>query len=91
MPSRKENLLVVYPEYFDSTLSRREGRRVPKEQARENPTLGDIEKAATAAGFELRAEPKSAFPPRWFERRGRLLVKKKASKEKTIRSIARKM
>ena len=91
MPSRKEMLLVVYPEYFDSRLSRKEGRRVAKDAAREAPTLEDIEKAARAAGLEARAEPKSAFPPRWFERRGRLVVKKKATKEKTLRLIARKL
>jgi signal recognition particle subunit SRP19 len=91
MPSRKEGLLVVYPEYFDSRLSRKQGRRIPKAAAREGPTLEDIEKAARAAGMEPMSEPKKAFSSRWFERRGRLLVKKKASKEKTLRSIAKKL
>jgi signal recognition particle subunit SRP19 len=91
MPSRKEGLLVVYPEYFDSRLSRKDGRRVPKEAARESPTLEDVERAARAAGLEPRAEPKSAFPPRWWERRGRVLVKKKSTKERTLRSIAKRL
>jgi len=91
MPSRKEGLLVIYPEYFDSRLSRRQGRRVPKEAGREGATLEDIEKAARAAGFEPRSEPKKTFSSRWFERRGRLLITKKATKERTLRLIAKKL
>jgi len=91
MPSRKEGLLVVYPEYFDSRLSRKEGRRIPKEAARESPTLEDLEKAARAAGLEPRSEPKSAYPSWWFEQRGRLMVKKKTTKERTLRLIAKKL
>lgn len=91
MPSRKEGLLVVYPEYFDSRLSRKEGRRVPKSMAREAPTLDDIIRAARDSGLEPKAEPKGAFPPRWWERRGRALVKKKHAKEKTLRLIAKKL
>jgi signal recognition particle subunit SRP19 len=91
MPSRKEGLLVIYPEYFDSRLSRKQGRRIPKDQARENISLEDLEKAARAAGLEPTTEPKSAYSPRWFERRGRLLVNKKTTKERTLRLIAKKL
>lgn len=91
MPSRKEGLLVIYPEYFDSKLTRSEGRRVPKPMARESPSLDDVVRAARACGMEPRAEPKSAFPPRWWDARGRALVKKKSSKEKTLQLIARKL
>jgi signal recognition particle subunit SRP19 len=91
MPSRKEMLLVVYPEYFDSRLSRKAGRRIPKDSAREGPTLEDLERAARAAGLEPRTEPKSAFPSRWWEHRGRLVVKKKTTKERTLRLIAKKL
>ena len=91
MPSRKEGLLVIYPEYFDSHLTKREGRRVPKEMARESPTLEQVVKAARSLGLEPAVEPKAAFSPRWWEPRGRVLVHKKMSKEKTLRQMARKL
>jgi len=91
MPSRKEGLLVIYPEYFDSHLTRKEGRRVSKDMARETPTLEHVVKAARALGLEPKIEPKAAFSPRWWEPRGRVLVHKKMSKEKTLRLMARKL
>jgi signal recognition particle subunit SRP19 len=93
MPSRKEGLLVLYPEYFDSRLSRKEGRRVPKNLAREAPTMEAVLNAARAAdpGLEPRAEPKKAYSPRWHDRRGRVLVKRKFHKQKTLLLIARKL
>lgn len=93
MPSRKEGLLVLYPEYFDSRLTRKEGRRVPRNLAREAPTLEALLKAARAAdpGLEPRPEPRKAYSPRWFEKRGRVLVKRKYHKQKTILMVARKL
>jgi signal recognition particle subunit SRP19 len=93
MPSRKEGLVVLYPEYFDSRLTRKQGRRVPKSIARENPTLEALLKAVREAdtGFEPRAEPKSAYSPRWWEKRGRVLVKRKYSKQKTLLMVAKKL
>lgn len=93
MPSRKEGLLVLYPEYFDSRLTRKQGRRVPKNLAREAPTMEAVLNAAKAAdpGLEPRAEPKKAFPARWNERRGRVLVKPRFHKQKTLLMVARKL
>ena len=46
MVSKGERIVVLYPEYFDASLSRKEGRRVPKRLAVSTPKLEDIEKAA---------------------------------------------
>lgn len=93
MPSRKEGLLVLYPEYFDSRLTRKQGRRVPKNLAREAPTMEAVLNAARAAdpGLEPRAEPKKAYSPRWHEKRGRVLVKRKFHKQQTLLMVARKL
>lgn len=93
MPSRKEGLLVLYPEYFDSRLTRKQGRRVPKSLAREAPTMEAVLNAARAAdpALEPRAEPKKAYSARWHEKRGRVLVKRKYPKQKTLSIVARKL
>ncbi len=93
MPSRKERLLVLYPEYFDSALSRQEGRRVPKKLARGAPTVEQLAAAARAAdpALEPRAEPRSAYSPRWWDRRGRVLVKRVYPKQRIIQMVARRL
>ncbi len=93
MPSRKEGLLVLYPEYFDSRLTRKQGRRVPRSLAREAPTMEAVLNAARAAdpGLEPRAEPRKAFSARWHEKRGRVLVKPKFHKQRTLLLVARKL
>ncbi|MBM4248002.1 MAG: hypothetical protein FJ149_00910 [Euryarchaeota archaeon] len=93
MPSRKEGLLVLYPEYFDSRLTRKEGRRVPKNLARDAPTVEALLNAARAAdpGLEPRPEPRKAYSPRWFDRRGRVLVKRKHPKQETLLMVAKKL
>ena len=93
MPSRKEGLLVLSPEYFDSRLTRKQGRRVPKNLAREAPTMEAVLNAARAAdpALEPRAEPKKSYSARWHEKRGRVLVKRKFPKQKTLFIVARKL
>ena len=93
MPSRKEGLLVLYPEYFDARLSRSEGRRVPRKLARDSPTTEQVLAAAKAVdpSLEPRAEPRAAYPSSWSERRGRVLVRKKVGKQKLLRLIAQKI
>lgn len=93
MPSRKEGLLVLYPEYFDAGRTRKQGRRVPKELAREAPTAEAIAKAARAAdpALDPRLEPKGAYSSAWYEKRGRVLVRRKFGKQKTLLLVARKL
>jgi len=93
MPSRKEGLLVIYPEYFDSALTKKEGRRVPRNLACKEPTPEAIARAAEAsdASLEPKIESKSSHPRFWWEKRGRVLVRKRQSKQKTLLMIARKL
>lgn len=74
MPSKKEGHIVLYPEYFDKALTRAEGRRVPRAVAVSKPDTKQIANAARKLGFQHKVEEKAAFSPRWFERRGRVLI-----------------
>lgn len=88
MPSKKERLLVLYPEYFDSALSRGDGRRVPKASASDEVTVEKVAGAARALGLEPVVEEKAAYPGRWWRRAGRVVVKKTMAKEKLLRKVA---
>lgn len=74
MPSKKEGFIVLYPEYFDRNITRREGRKVPKGSAVSNPDLKMLSNAARKLGFKHTVDDNHHFPARWFEKRGRILI-----------------
>jgi len=88
MPPKKERMLVLYPEYFDSSLSRAEGRRVPRASASEDVTVERVAAAVRALGLEPVVEEKAAYPCRWWRRGGRVVVKKTMAKEKLLLKVA---
>ena len=54
---------VIWPAYFDATLSRREGRRVPEDLA------------VQQVGYDAVVERDVAYPRQHWEDSGRVLVK----------------
>lgn len=91
MVSRGDKIYVIWPEYFDSTLSRAEGRRVSKKYSVPSPRLEDIQKAAKLSGLKPVVEEDKAFPGKWWKKSGRILVPKKLTKQKVILKIAMKL
>ena len=95
MASRKDEMWV-WTGYFDSRLSRSQGRRVPKEAAIPTPTLETVAWAARAAGItRMRRKPETSHPARPFTQEGRLEISTKDalsstgadSKEGVLQSI----
>ena len=92
MPSKKLRLVVIYPEYFDRALSRAQGRRIPRDRAVHRPDIKTIARAARKAGIKAKIDEDAAFSSRWWEPRGRLLIKKSAMKKtEVIAKIAKKL
>lgn len=89
MPKGKQNLIVLYPEYFTSKYSRAEGRRVPKALAKPSPTVEDIEKAAKTLGLNPVVEKDKSYPRFWYKKRGRILVEKKMSKSEIMKAVGK--
>ena len=86
----------VWTGYFDTRLSRSEGRRVPKEASIPNPTLEAVAWAARAAGItRMRRKPETSHPSRPYSQEGRLEISAKdalgstkaESKEGVLQSI----
>lgn len=78
---KKRGILILWPVYFDSKLSRNSGRRVPLKEAIEAPKLDELIKVAKALKLEYEAEPEAAYPRFWWRKEGRIIIK--GSKEKT--------
>ncbi|NPV62225.1 MAG: signal recognition particle protein Srp19 [Methanotrichaceae archaeon] len=87
MPDK--DMLVIWPLYFDSGRSRREGRAVSLNDAIKDPTIDDIITAALKAGMKPDIEREKRHPKNWHESAGRILVPKKGPKSEALKRIAR--
>ena len=71
----KRDEMTLWTGYFDSRLSRSNGRRVPKQASIPKPTLESVVWAARSAGVrKMRQEPEVSHPSRPHAREGRLVM-----------------
>ena len=77
---------ILYPEYFDSEVSRRKGRRVSKGVSLRNPDSGDILKIAKSLGYKASIESKN-HPRFWYRKRGRVIVEAEESKSLILKKM----
>jgi len=91
MVSKGEDKYVVYPIYFDKSVSRLNGRKVAKKHAVEKPKVEDISKAANSLGLNPILEKEVAHPSRYWKKEGRILIDKKNPKSKLLVQIANRM
>jgi len=91
MVSKGEEKLIVYPIYFDKSVSRLSGRRVAKKYAKDKPTIEDISKAAKSLGLNPIFEKDTSHPSRHYKKEGRIIIDKKDSKSRILRQIANRI
>lgn len=65
---------VLYPAYFDATLSRSDGRRVPEDLAVEAPEVDEVAKAVQQVGYDAVIERDRHYSRESHLERGRVLV-----------------
>ncbi|MEM2883044.1 MAG: signal recognition particle subunit SRP19/SEC65 family protein [Nitrososphaerales archaeon] len=79
--------LIIWLDYFNSTLSRSEGRRIPLNRAIRSPTLDELCQAASILGYK--PQPFQArYPKRSHIQSGYIAVEKKGSKTKLLYELA---
>ncbi len=85
--------MILWLDYFNKNLKRRQGRKVHHDKAIFDPTVQELADAAKAAGFvfsdqEIRTDAK--FPRRSFTKSGYVMVAKKEGikKSQMIREVA---
>ncbi len=88
---RKQDYVVIWPAYFDSSKSRQEGRRVSASHSTSSPKAAEIAEAAEKLGFTCKTNLGVCYPKHPWLETGIILAKKKDKKGKMIRSIARKL
>ena len=91
MVSRGEDKYVIYPIYFDKSVSRLSGRKVSMKHAVDKPSFEDISKAAKSLNLNPILEKEVAYPSRNWKKEGRILIDKKDSKGKLLVQIANRL
>lgn len=87
---RRDNFhYFVYPEYFDQSLTRKEGRRLPLSIAIENPTLLEIKLAAEKMEYKYEIKKDSAYSRQWWNPKGLILIENKEPKQQLLVNIGK--
>ena len=85
---RKQNKIVVWPVYFDSTKARGQGRKIPKKYAVPNPKLDEICKALDKLNLKYEVVADTAYPKMPWRKTGVIYIEKgKESKLKILKKI----
>ncbi len=86
---RKQDKIIMWPAYFDSTKTRKNGRRVTKNLAVVSPRVTEIKDAAEKLRLKCEIVADVAYPKTPWLKTGMLLAQKKQSKDRTISEIAK--
>jgi len=85
---RKQNKIVIWPVYFDSTKARGQGRKIPKKYAVPNPKLDEICKALDKLKLKYEVVADAAYPKIPWRKTGLIYIEKgKESKLKILKKI----
>ena len=84
-------MITIWPQYLNKDLTLSEGRKISKEIAVSSPTMAEIEKALKRLGFTYNVQKERAYPGKWYEKSGRVLVEYDKSKLEVIKEISLKI
>ncbi|MFW6040620.1 MAG: signal recognition particle subunit SRP19/SEC65 family protein [Thermoplasmatota archaeon] len=90
MARKERKIWIIYPEYFDTRLTRSERRRVPKNLAVNSPDIDEISEVLDSFDIPNRVEKHKHHPHDWYEKRGRIIINKQGkSKEEFLKDLAK--
>ena len=88
---RRQDEVVLWPVYFDSSKTRAEGRKVAKKLGKLSPTLGMIEKAIVNLRLSYKLVPDAAYPSSPWKKTGLVLVKRVRPKYQILKEVAEEL
>jgi signal recognition particle subunit SRP19 len=89
MVSKDDHKVIIWPIYFDKSLSRLQGRRISKKLAIDKPDIEKIAKVAKSLGLSFNIEKNASHPSKSWKREGRLVIEKIDNKNKLLLQIAK--
>ncbi|NIO37504.1 signal recognition particle protein Srp19 [Candidatus Bathyarchaeota archaeon] len=88
---RRENKIIIWPVYFDSTKTRNGGRRAPKRLTIPSPKLSEVREAVEALEMKYEYFEDLAHPKISRFKTGLLVVEKEEPKNQIIRKIGKQL
>ncbi|MEM3626848.1 MAG: signal recognition particle subunit SRP19/SEC65 family protein [Candidatus Bathyarchaeia archaeon] len=88
---RKQDKIVIWPVYFDSTKTRNDGRRVPKSLAVPSPKILEVKEAVEKLGLKFEIALEARHPKTPWMKTGVLFIEKDEPKEQMIERIANQL
>jgi signal recognition particle subunit SRP19 len=79
---------VLWPEYFDRSRPRSQGRKVKKGLAISDPNADLLSAALRQLGLQHKVELEKRYPANWFYSGGRVLVEKTMPKSQLVKKVA---
>jgi len=80
---------IIWPTYINSKRSRKEGRKINKNDAVSDPKLTEISRAARKLNLNPKTEDDKSYPRFWWENSGRIIVEREnTSKNKVLAEIS---
>lgn len=87
----KNELMTIWPIYLDSNKTLKEGRKISKKDAVDNPSLNEIRKACYKLHLKPLVEKDKTYPGLWYEHTGRVAVDTDMKKLVLLRGVAAKI
>ena len=84
-------MITIWPQYLNKNLSLKEGRKISKEDCVKDPSMKEIEKALKRLGLSYNIDKERAYPGKWYEKSGRVLVEWEGTKLELIREVSLKI
>jgi signal recognition particle subunit SRP19 len=88
---RQQEKIIIWPAYFDSTKTRNDGRRVPKNLAVPSPRIAELREAAEKLGLPHELVVDVGYPKTPWLKTGMILVKRKGSKGQMVLLVAKQL
>lgn len=79
-----KNVYILWTTYFDSTLSRREGRRLPSKLCIPEPDLKELVEACRERGLGIVSVKEARYPRVWWKKAAYVAVEKDGGKKASI-------
>lgn len=88
---RDQDKFVIWPVYFDSTLTRSRGRKLPKTLCVPSPRISELVEAVSRLRLKYELVADASHPRTPWAKTGKLLVVKNGTKNKLLKKIAEQL
>jgi signal recognition particle subunit SRP19 len=88
---RKQNKIILWPTYFDSTKTRKQGRKTPRNSALPTPRYDELKKAAQKIGLQAVTIEGASHPKTPWQKTGLVVVPKNTTKTQIIKKLSKEL